>query len=91
MILMDWKVYSLPYDAFNSSSMIEALLNVPISKSSSRALYVLHVTMSQGWAYLCPLGVPKVNSSIPDVAIKPVGLSEEDIKRVCGTKCLEVW
>lgn len=33
---------------------------------------------------LCPFGVPKVRSSMPDLAIKPVGLSEEDIVRLNG-------
>lgn len=44
---------------------------------------------------LCPFGVPKVSSSIPDLAFKPVGLSVEDMVRmnvICGAwkRCFEV-
>lgn len=31
---------------------------------------------------LCPFGVPQVRSSIPDLPIRPVGLSDEDMLRV---------
>jgi hypothetical protein len=47
---------------------------------------------------LCPLGVPKVNSSMPLVVLGPVGFSSWDMMKVAlkaglaeAEKCLVVW